>query len=270
MTSLIPSSARTPAPKAFTSAASRTACTAIDGFASVGVDDGANVFSPDRRCDPFRLAAVDDLELTDEPCVDEEVGEDFVEGEALERTSHQLVRADRVDEARVRVLPRILHIKPIYILHQRYRLGAEALAEDEAAGVGAMRRDTPHAGRMLPQRIGGDAVEDHPGGRVNEKREEMPEDLRRDRHHAVRGEEGAQNVGVAERVGHRNLREHASGKAEVKADREDVAAPGTAADAKDQLLAFEELAENIDHRIGGPPPHVDDRATADFDDVDIR
>src|ERR671932_2830881 len=112
MTSLIPSSARTPAPKVFTSPSARTAGTAIDGFASVGVDDGANVFSPDRRCDPFWLAAVDDLELTDEPRVDEEVGEDFVEGEALERASLQLARPDRVDKARIFILLRVLRIEP--------------------------------------------------------------------------------------------------------------------------------------------------------------
>jgi hypothetical protein len=82
MESLIPSSARTPALKAFTSPSTRTAGTAIDGLASVGVDDGANVFPSDRRGDPFRLAAVDDLKLLNESRIDEEVGEKFVEGEA--------------------------------------------------------------------------------------------------------------------------------------------------------------------------------------------
>src|SRR5215210_6914355 len=136
MERLMPSSARTLASKSFTSPSARTAGTAIDGRASVGVDDGANVFPPDRRGDPFRLASVDDLELMDEPRVDEEVGQDFVEGEALERASLQLVRSDRVNEARVRVLFRVLRIEPIHILHQRHRLGAEALAEDVAASIG--------------------------------------------------------------------------------------------------------------------------------------
>jgi hypothetical protein len=40
------------------------------------------VFPSDRRGDPFRLAAVDDLKLLNEPRIDEEVGENFVEGEA--------------------------------------------------------------------------------------------------------------------------------------------------------------------------------------------
>src|SRR5215210_1758239 len=130
MESVTPSSARTPAPKVFTSPSTRTAGTAIDGLASVGVDDGANMFPSDRCGDPFRLAAVDDLELPDEPRVEEEVGEEFVEGQALERASLQLARADRVDEAHIFILLRVLCIKPIHILHQRHRLGAEALAED--------------------------------------------------------------------------------------------------------------------------------------------
>src|SRR5215218_4108491 len=134
----------------------------------------------------------------------------------------------------------------------------------------SVRWNASHSGRMLPERVGGDAVEDHAGGGVDKEGEEMPEDLRRDRHHAVRGEERSQNVGVAERVGHRDLREHAGGEAEVKTDREDVTAPDTAAYAEDQLLAFEELAESFDHRIGSSLPRVDDRATADLDDVDIR
>src|SRR5215212_3353594 len=203
MESLIPSSARTPAPKDFTSPWARTAGTGTDGLASVGVDDGANVFTPDRRGDPFWLAAVDDLELTDEPRVDEEIGEDFVKGEALERASLQLARAYRVNEASISILLWVLSVESIHVLHQRHRLRAEALAKDEAAGIGAVRRDAPHSGRMLPERVGGDAVED----------------LRRDRHHAVRGEERSQDVGVAERVGHRDLREHAGGEAEVKTDR---------------------------------------------------
>src|SRR5215204_1387514 len=248
----------------------RTAGTVTSERASVGVDDGANVFTPDRRGDPFRLAAVDDLELTDEPRVDEEVGEEFVEGEALERVSLQLARADRFDEARISILLWVLSVEPIHVLHQRHRLGAEALAKDEATGIGAMRRYAPDPGRMLPERVGGDAVEDHAGGGVDKEGEEMPEDLRRDRHHAVRGEERSQNVGVAERVGHRDLREHAGGEAEVETDREDVTAPDTAAYAEDQLLAFEERAESFDHRIGSSLPRVDDRATADLDDVDIR
>src|ERR687884_1097529 len=143
MESPIPSSARTLPPKSFTSPSARTAGTAIAGRASVGVDEGANVFPPDRRGDSFRLTAVDDLELADEPRVDEEVGEEFVKGEALERASLQLARADRVDEARVSVVLRVLRIEPIHILHQRHRLGAKALAEDEAAGIGAVRRDGP-------------------------------------------------------------------------------------------------------------------------------
>src|SRR5215207_10061868 len=197
MESVIPSSARTPAPKAFTSPSARTAGTAIAGRASVGVDDGANVLPPDGRGDPFRLAAVDDLELLDEPSVDEEVGEDFVEGEALERAFLQLARADRVDEARVRVPLRVLRVEPVYVLHQRHRFGAEALAEDEAAGIGAVRRDAPHAGGMLPEGVGGDAVEHHAGGGVDKDGEEMPEDLRRDHHDAVGSEERCQNAGVA-------------------------------------------------------------------------
>src|SRR5215204_4987942 len=270
MESLIPSSARTPAPKVFTSPWARTAGTGTDGLASVGVDDGANVFTPDRRGDSFRLAAVDDLELTDEPRVDEEVREQFVEGEALGREALQLVRANGIDEARIAILLRVLCIKPVHIFHQRHRLGAEALAKDEATGISAMRRYAPDPGRMFPERVGRDAVEDHAGGGVDKEGEEMPEDLRRDRHHAVRGEERSQNVGVAERVGHRDLREHAGGEAEVKTDREDVTAPDTAAYAEDQLLAFEELAESFDHRIGGLLSRVDNRATADLDDVDIR
>src|SRR5919107_1621911 len=259
MENLIPSSARTPAPKDFTSPWARTAGTGTDGLASVGVDDGANVFTPDRRGDPFWLAAVDDLELTDEPRVDEEVGEEFVEGEALERASLQLVRAYRVDEARVRVLLRVLSVEPVYVLHQRHRLRAEALTKDEAAGIGAMRRYAPDPGRVLPERVGGNAIEDHTGGGADEEGEEMPEDLRRDRHHAVRGEKGSQNVGVAQRVGHRDLREHAGGEAEVETDREDVTTPDTAAYTEDQLFAFEERAESFDHRIGSSLPRVDDR-----------
>src|SRR5215213_9578867 len=172
----------------------RTAGTATSERASVGVDDGANVFTPDRRGDPLRLAAVDDLELTDEPRVDEEVGEEFVEGEALGREAFQLVRANGIDEARISILLRVLSVEPIHVLHQRHRLGAEALAEYKAAGIGAMGRDAPHSGRMLPERVGGNAIEDHTGGGVDEEGEEMPEDLRRDRHHAVRGEKGSQNV----------------------------------------------------------------------------
>src|SRR5215212_7795963 len=149
MESPIPSSARTPAPKVFTSPWARTAGTGTDGLASVGVDDGANVFTPDRRGDSFRLAAVDDLELADEPRVDEKIGEEFVEGEAPQRAFLQLARADRVDEARTSVLLRVLRVEPIDILHQCYRLGAETLAEDEAAGIGAMWRDAPHTRRML-------------------------------------------------------------------------------------------------------------------------
>src|SRR5215216_2030198 len=238
----------------------RTAGTATSERASVGVDDGANVFTPDRRGDPLRLAAVDDLELTDEPRIDEEVREQFVEGEALGREALQLVRAYRVDEARFAILIRVLSVESIHVLHQRHRLGAEALAEDEAAGIGAMGRDAPHSGRMLPERVRRDTVEDDTGRGVDEEREEMSEVLRRDRHYAVGGEERSHNVGVAERVGHRYLREHAGGKAEVEANREYVPALDTAADAEDQLLAFEELAKDIDHWIGGRLPRVDDRA----------
>src|SRR5215207_6970226 len=126
-----------------------TAGTATYERASVGVDDGANVFTPDRRGDPLRLAAVDDLELPDEPRVDEKVWEQFVEGEALGREALQLVRANGVDEARIAILLRVLSVEPVHILHQRHRLGAKALAEDEAAGIGAMGRDAPHAWRML-------------------------------------------------------------------------------------------------------------------------
>src|SRR5215210_4531748 len=196
MESVTPSSARTSASKVLTSPSARTAGTATDGLASVGVDDGANVFTPDRRGDPVRLAAVDDLELADEPRVDEEVGEEFVEGEAPQRAFLQLARADRVDEARTSVLLRVLRVEPIDILHQRHRLGAETLAEDKATGIAAVRRDAPHAGRVLPERVGGDAVEDHTWSGVDKEREEMPEDLRRDRHHAVWGEERSQNFGV--------------------------------------------------------------------------
>ena len=51
-------------------------------------------------------------------------------------------------------------------------------------------------------------------------------------------------MGVAKRIGHGELREHAGGETKIEAYREDVTAPGAAADAEDQLLAFEEFAEN--------------------------
>src|SRR5215207_1841036 len=92
MESLILSSARTPALKAFTSPSARTAGTGIDGLVSVGVNDGANVFPPDRRDDPIWIAPVDNLDLTDEPRVDKEVGENFVEGEALARAPTESIK----------------------------------------------------------------------------------------------------------------------------------------------------------------------------------
>src|SRR3712207_8346001 len=61
--------------------------------------------------------------------VDEEVEEDFVEGEALQRASLQLERPDRIDEARISVLLRVLRIEAINVLHQRHRLGAERSEE---------------------------------------------------------------------------------------------------------------------------------------------
>src|SRR3990170_2496400 len=75
------SSARTPA-NDFVTPSSRTA-----GAPSIGVDDGSNMLATYRCCYAIRIVSIDDLELLDQSRVEKEIGEDFVERQALEGTT---------------------------------------------------------------------------------------------------------------------------------------------------------------------------------------
>ena len=127
-------------------------------------------------------------------------------------------------------------VEAVDVLDQGQVRAAEALGEQVRAGVGAVRRDAAHAGRMLPERVRRVAVEDHARRGLDEERQQVAEDLRRDRHHAVRRKQRAEHVGVAEGVGDGQLGQHAGRQPEVDADREDVPAAHAAARADDQLV----------------------------------
>ena len=98
----------------------------------------------------------------------------------------------------------------------------------------------------------------------------MPEHLGRDRHDAVRREQRAQDVRVAERIGSGQLREHAGGHAQVEPDRKDVARARAAARAEDELVLGEHLREHADQRIHHPAAGIQDGAAAELDHVRVR
>jgi hypothetical protein len=103
---------------------------------------------------------------------------------------------------------------------------------------------------MFPEREGGIAVEDDARRSLDEKRQEVAEDLRRDRDDAVGREQRAEHVRVAERIGDRQFGEDAGGQAEVDADREDMAAAYAAAPADDEFVVGQRRADRFDQGIG--------------------
>ena len=80
---------------------------------------------------------------------------------------------------------------------------------------------------------------------MDEQRQQMPENLRRNGDDAVGRQQRAQDVRVAECIGHRQLGQHAGRQPEVDADREDVAAAHPAADAEDELVALAGSAASV-------------------------
>src|SRR5215208_1094314 len=93
--------------------------------------------------DAFGVAAVDDLDRPQQPRVIQEVYQDALERQRLEAAPPQLSRVDFADQLRARVPARVAVVEPVHVLDQREGLAAEALGEEERAGVGAVRRDAP-------------------------------------------------------------------------------------------------------------------------------
>ena len=113
---------------------------------------------------------------------------------------------------------------------------------------------------MLPEGEGRIAIEDDARRRLHEKWQQVAEDFRRDRNHAVRRQERAEHVRVAEGIGERKLSQDARRQAEVDADRKDVPAAHAAAGADDELvspLARTQSPRPVGRWIRRPPSMIE-------------
>jgi hypothetical protein len=123
---------------------------------------------------------------------------------------------------------------------------------------------------MLPQGVGWIAVEDDTGCGLHDKWQEVTEDLWRRRHHAIRRQEGPEHVRVPQRVGEHQLGQHAGGQSEIDPDRIGMPAAHTTADADNQLVLGQRGPDRLDQWVHALLAAIDNRATADFDDVAVR
>src|ERR1700680_5213436 len=125
----------------------------------VAVDERADVLALEGGLDPLGGAAVDELEAVEEAGVGEEVEEDGLEGEGREASPAQGGHGDLGDEARGGIELWVGVVEAVDVLDQGEALAAEALGEQEGAGVGAVRGDAADARRVLPERVGRHAAE---------------------------------------------------------------------------------------------------------------
>src|SRR5215208_975449 len=115
-----------------------------------------------------------------QPGVFQQVEENTLKGKTIELTLLQLRAINLIDKISTRVDLRIAIVKPINILHQRQRLASETFSKQKRSGVRTMRRYSSRCRRMLPERIGWDAVEDHTGGAGHEEWQQVAQNVRRD------------------------------------------------------------------------------------------
>ncbi len=220
------------------------------------------MFAAQCRLQQFRLQPVDDLDPFDLPRIGEQVDQHAVEGQRRKVALLQFRNRDAVDQARIRVRLRIRIVEAIDVFDQGMGRAAVAFGKQVGAGIGAVRRDAPELWRVFPDRERRVAVADHPGGRLDEEGQHVPQDLRGDRHHAVRRQQRSKQMGVAERIDDRELRQHPGGQAEIDADRGDVPAADAPSGADDQLGG-----QGLDQRVGGLFAVIEDRSPADLHDV---
>src|SRR6266478_1891818 len=206
----------------------------------------------------FRLQSVDDLELFHLPGVGQEVDHDPVERKRRQVARPQLGHGDLLDELGVGIDLRVGVVEPVHVLDQGVGGATIALGEQEGAGVGAVGWDAPKAGRMLPNRERRVAVADHTRGRFDEEGQHVPENLRRNGNHALRRQQCAEEVGVAEGINDAQLSQHAGRHAEINTDGGHVAAARPSAGSDHQLELAERVPDRVDERVDGLLAIVDD------------
>src|SRR6266436_8546760 len=100
----------------------------------------------------MRLHAIDDLDALDLPGGTQEIEQYPIERQRAQIELIQLGHGDVLDEASAGMGFRIRVVETVDVLDQSVSGAAVALREQIGSGVGAVRRNAPHAGRVLPQR----------------------------------------------------------------------------------------------------------------------
>src|SRR5205823_12390435 len=155
-------------------------------------------------------------------------------------------------------------VKGVDILDQSIGGAAVAFGQEEASGVGAMRRDAADARRVLPDGERGIAVADHARSRLDEERQHVPQDFRWDRNHAVGRKQSAEHVSIAKRVDDAQLGEDTGRQAKIHPDRGHMPATNTTTGGDDQFVFRKCCAQGVDEWINRSFAAIDNRTPADL------
>src|SRR5437588_11481167 len=117
--------------------------------------------------------------------------------------------ADFADKAGLRICLRIAIVQAIDVLYESERLAPETLGQQKGSCISAVRWYSSGCRWMLPKRIGRNAIENHPWRALDKKRQEMAEDVGRNCDDAIWRQQRTENMRVAERVSHSQLRKDA-------------------------------------------------------------
>src|SRR6266481_7498448 len=125
----------------------------------------------------MRLHAIDDLDALDLPGGTQEIEQYPVERQRARIELLELGHRDVLDEASAGMGFRIRVVETVDVLDQSMSGAAIAFCEQIGSGVGAVRRNTPRAWRVLPQRERRVSVANHAGGRLDKERQHVSQDF---------------------------------------------------------------------------------------------
>src|SRR5690606_31544421 len=97
-------------------------------------------------------------------------------------------------------------------------------------------------------------IENYTWHGMDKHRQKVPENFWGNRHHALRRQECAENVRVAECIGRRKLGEYASWHAKIQPHSKHVSAASASAHTENELVCCQDLAQHLHHRIDDVTP----------------
>ena len=192
-----------------------------------------------------------------------------LDDQVVEVERHKIGHDMRGDELGVRVLLRIGGVETVLVLDVDHPARAEHLGDQEAAGVGPLRRNAADDRVLLPQLVGRHSLADHRAADLQIVRQDA-EALRLDERNSVSGEQVVQHLRVLPGDRGAEHREDADRQAEIDREAVDVARARAGAGAENHLVLRQVGDDLVDQRIDRRAAPVDDALAADLHHVGPR